>query len=125
MTRRALGILLLLVALSPTVSIGEQATRVFHIGFLQPDAPDLLFDAFREGLRDLGYIEGKNIVIELMNEAGQIVIAYKVYRCWVSEYQALPELDANQTRVAIQFIRIENEGWERDTAVTEPKEPGY
>jgi len=67
----------------------------------------------------------KDIIIELMNEAGQIVIAYKVYRCWVSEYQALPELDANQTRVAIQFIRIENEGWERDTAVTEPKEPGY
>jgi putative ABC transport system substrate-binding protein len=64
-TRRALGILLLaLVALSPTLSKGEQATKVFHIGFLRPDAPDFLLDAFREGLRDLGYIEGKNIVIE-------------------------------------------------------------
>jgi phage tail-like protein len=67
----------------------------------------------------------KDIVIELMNEAGQLVIAYKVYRCWVSGYQALPELDANQTSVAIQFIRIENEGWERDPAVTEPKEPSF
>jgi phage tail-like protein len=65
----------------------------------------------------------KDIVIELMNEAGQLAIAYKVYRCWVSEFQALPELDANQTKVAIQHIRIENEGWERDASVTEPKEP--
>ena len=66
----------------------------------------------------------KDIRIELMNEAGQLVIAYNVYRCWVSEYQALPELDANLTRIAIQLIRIENEGWERDASVTEPKEPG-
>jgi putative ABC transport system substrate-binding protein len=64
-TRRALGMLLLaLVALSPTMSMGEQATKVFHIGFLQPDVRDFLFDAFRDGLRDLGYVEGKNIVIE-------------------------------------------------------------
>jgi phage tail-like protein len=65
----------------------------------------------------------KDIVIELYNEAGQLVIAYKVYRCWVSEYQALPVLDANAPAVAIQHIKIENEGWERDTSVTEPKEP--
>jgi phage tail-like protein len=65
----------------------------------------------------------KDIRIELMNEAGQLVIAYKVYRCWVSEYQALPELDADLTRIAIQLIRIENEGWERDASVAEPKEP--
>ena len=65
MTRRACGMLLLaLAALSPTLSTSEQATKVFHIGFLRPDAPDFLLDAFREGLRDLGYIEGKNIVIE-------------------------------------------------------------
>ena len=64
----------------------------------------------------------KDIIIELFNEAGQKVIAYKVYRCWVSEYQALPELDANSGAIAIQQIKIENEGWERDTAVTEPAE---
>jgi len=67
----------------------------------------------------------KDIIIELLNEAGQVVIAYKVYRCWVSEYQALPELDANSAGIAIQHIKIENEGWERDTSVTEPKEPSF
>jgi len=65
----------------------------------------------------------KDIIIELLNESGQIVMGYKVYRCWVSEYQALPDLDANANAVAIQHIKIENEGWERDTAVTEPSEP--
>lgn len=65
----------------------------------------------------------KDLVIELYNEAGQLAIAYKVYRCWVSEYQALPELDANKSAVAIQRIQLENEGWERDTGVPEPVEP--
>ncbi|HET7116223.1 MAG TPA: phage tail protein [Hanamia sp.] len=64
----------------------------------------------------------KDIVIELYNEAGQLVIAYKVYRCWVSEFQALPELDANANLVLIQYIKLENEGWERDNSVTEPSE---
>ena len=49
-----------------------------------------------------------------LGEAGQLAIAYKVYRCWVSEYQALPDLDANANAVAIQHIKLENEGWERD-----------
>lgn len=65
----------------------------------------------------------KDIIIELYNEAGQKVMAYFVYRCWVSEYQALPELDANANAVAIQSITLENEGWERDESVTEPSEP--
>lgn len=65
----------------------------------------------------------KDILIELYNEAGQKVIAYKVYRCWVSEYQALPELDANANAVALELVKIENEGWEMDDGVTEPKEP--
>ena len=64
----------------------------------------------------------KDITIELYNEAGQLVIAYRVYRCWVSEFQALPDLDARVNSVAIQTITLENEGWERDTAVVEPKE---
>src|SRR6059058_4508522 len=59
----------------------------------------------------------KDILIDLYNEAGQLVITYKVYRCWVSEYQALPDLDAGQDAVAIQHIKLENEGWERDVAV--------
>jgi phage tail-like protein len=64
----------------------------------------------------------KDIVLELQNEAGQKVLAYKIFRCWVSEYQALPDLYANASAVAIQHIKLENEGWERDTSVTEPVE---
>jgi len=67
----------------------------------------------------------KDIIIELYNEAGQLVLAYKVYRCWVSEYQALPALDANEDCVAIELIKLENEGWERDYDVAEPKEPSF
>ncbi|MEO5681311.1 MAG: phage tail protein [Chitinophagaceae bacterium] len=67
----------------------------------------------------------KDIIIELYNEAGQLAIAYKVFRCWVSEYQALPELDANANGVAIQYVKLENEGWERDYEVIEPAEPSY
>ena len=65
----------------------------------------------------------KDIIIEVYNEAGQTVIAYKVYRCWVSEFQALPDLDANANAIAIQHLKLENEGWERDIAVVEPSEP--
>ena len=64
----------------------------------------------------------KPITIEVFNEAGQLAIAYNVYRCWVSEYQALPDFDANANAIAIQHIKIENEGWERDEGVTEPTE---
>ncbi|HGG60187.1 MAG TPA: phage tail protein [Gammaproteobacteria bacterium] len=67
----------------------------------------------------------KDIIIELMNEAGQVAISYKVYRCWVSEYQALPDLDANANAIAIQTIKLENEGWERDYDVKEPTEPNF
>ena len=65
----------------------------------------------------------KDLIVELYNESGQVVIAYKVFRAWVSEYQALPDLDANANAVAIQTLKLENEGWARDVAVTEPVEP--
>jgi phage tail-like protein len=65
----------------------------------------------------------KDIIIELYNEAGQLVIAYKVFRCWVSDYQAQADLDANANVILIQTLKLENEGWERDTAVVEPAEP--
>ena len=64
----------------------------------------------------------KDMILELFNEAGQLVIAYKVFRAWVSEYQSLPELDANANAVAIQTLKLEHEGWERDTSVPEPVE---
>jgi phage tail-like protein len=67
----------------------------------------------------------KNIRIEVYNEAGQLAIAYNVFRCWVSEFQALPDLDANANAVAIQHLKLENEGWERDYDVTEPTEASF
>jgi phage tail-like protein len=65
----------------------------------------------------------KNMILEFYNEAGQLAISYKIYNCWVSEYQALPELDASANAVAIQHIKLEHDGWERDVEVTEPEEP--
>ena len=70
-------------------------------------------------------LSARTSCIELYNEAGQLAIAYNVYRCWVSEYQALPDLDANANAVAIQHIKLENEGWMRDVSVTEPTEPSF
>jgi phage tail-like protein len=67
----------------------------------------------------------KDVILDFYNEAGQLAISYKIYRAWVSEYQALPDLDANANAVAIQHLKIENEGWERDTSVTEPTEPTF
>src|SRR5207245_1113421 len=65
----------------------------------------------------------KEITIDFFNEAGQKVLSYRVHRCWVSEYQAVPDLDANADAVAIEVIKLENEGWERDLSVVEPLEP--
>ncbi len=67
----------------------------------------------------------KDITLEFYNEAGQRVLAYKVFRCWVSEYEALSDLDANEPAVAFERIRLETEGWERDASVVEPKEPSF
>jgi phage tail-like protein len=67
----------------------------------------------------------KDISIEVYNEAGQKVLAYNLFRCWVSEFQSLPDLDANANAIAIQTIKLENEGWERDLSVPEPSEPAF
>ncbi len=67
----------------------------------------------------------KDLIIELYNETGQLVLAYKVFRAWVSEFQALPDLDANANAVAIARLKLENEGWERDYEVAEPNEVSF
>lgn len=67
----------------------------------------------------------KDLIIEMYNEAGQVVVAYNVYRCWVSEFTALPELDASGNAIAIESITLQHEGWKRDEVVTEPTEPSY
>jgi phage tail-like protein len=65
----------------------------------------------------------KDIRIELYNLSGQLVIAYNIFRCWVSEYQALPELDATgEASTAFERIVLQHEGWERDKEVKEPEE---
>lgn len=67
----------------------------------------------------------KDVIIDVYNEAGQLALSYKVYRCWVSEFQAQADLDANANAVLIQSIKLENEGWERDAEVVEPSEPSF
>jgi phage tail-like protein len=67
----------------------------------------------------------KDIILDVYNEAGQLAISYKIYRCWVSEFQAMPDLDANANAVAIQHLKLENEGWERDYDVKEPTELSF
>lgn len=67
----------------------------------------------------------KDIIIELYNESGQLALAYRIFRCWVSEFQSLPDLDANANAVAIQTLKLENEGWERDVEVPEPAEESF
>jgi phage tail-like protein len=64
----------------------------------------------------------KEVRIDLLNEDGQPVWRFFVHRCWVSEYQALPDLDAGANAIAIEHIKIENEGWEQDITLTEPQE---
>lgn len=62
----------------------------------------------------------KDVILDLFNEPGQRVLSYIIRRCWVSEYQALPDLDANANAIAIERIKLENEGWERDAQVVWP-----
>lgn len=65
----------------------------------------------------------KDIIINVLNLQGQVALSYKLYRAWVSDYQALPDLDAgNMSTVGIQTITLQHEGWERDTSVPEPTE---
>lgn len=93
---------------------------------------DLAFEQWANKVWNFGSLEEssladfrKDIVLEMYNEAGQLAKAYRIFRCWVSEYQALPELDANANAVAIEMIKLENEGWERDYDVVEPQEPSF
>ncbi len=94
---------------------------------------DLEFERWANKVWQLGGGQGgevslkdfrKDMVLEIYNEAGQLVLAYLIYRCWPSEFQVLPDLDANGNGVAIQSLVIQNEGFERDRSVGEPEEGG-
>ena len=67
----------------------------------------------------------KDITITLLNEAGQPVLSWNVYKCWVSEYTAMPELDASSNSVAIRSMTLQNEGWFRDSSLQTPDEPSF
>jgi phage tail-like protein len=67
----------------------------------------------------------KDLVLEIYNEAGQLALAYKLFRCWPSEFVAFPDLDASASAIAIQTLKLENEGFERDYDVSEPTEPSF
>jgi phage tail-like protein len=93
---------------------------------------DLEFEAWANKVWNLGAGLGsevsladfrKDVILDMFNEAGQKVISYKIFRCWVSEFQATADFDANANAVLIQHIKLENEGWERDESVVEPREP--
>ena len=95
---------------------------------------DTEFEKWANKVCNLGFANGaevslkdfrKDLTIEVYNEAGQLALSYNVFRCWVSEYQSLPDLDANSNAVAIEYIRLENEGWERDLDLIEPSEPSF
>jgi phage tail-like protein len=95
---------------------------------------DLAFEAWAAKVWQIGAGLGaevsladfrKDVVLDFYNEAGQLAISYRIYRAWVSEYQAMPDLDANANAVAIQHMKLENEGWDRDTSVQEPTEPSF
>jgi phage tail-like protein len=64
----------------------------------------------------------REVRIQLLNEMGQPVHGYIVHRCWVSEYQALPDLDAGANAIALEHIKLENEGWEVDPTIVEVAE---
>lgn len=96
------------------VSFEQWANKVWDYRKSTSSDPEISLKDFR-----------KDIVIELYNESGQKVIAYKIYRCWVSEFQALPELDGVGNAIAIQTLKLENEGWARDESVSEPTETSF
>lgn len=117
-----------------TVRKSPGITRFEPITIERGVTHDLEFERWVNKVWDLGGGLGlevslkdfrKDVLLEIYNEAGQLAIAYKIYRCWPSEYQVLPDLDANSSAYAIQHIKLENEGWERDYGVAEPAEPSF
>jgi len=67
----------------------------------------------------------KDLCLEIYNEAGQLVLGYKIFRCWVSEFCAFPDLDAGSSTFAIETIKLEHEGWERDHEIAVLDEPSF
>jgi phage tail-like protein len=86
------------------------------------DWANLVNDFASHSITSLGDFR-KNVTLDIFNEAGIKAISYNLYRCWVSEYQAFPDVDAAANAVAITTIKLEYEWFERDQAVNEPAGP--
>ena len=79
--------------------------------------------AYARGDRGKGMVDyKKEMELTVMNEAGQPVIRYFLHGCWVSEFTTMPQLDASANSVAVESIKLETEGWDRDEGLKEPKE---
>lgn len=107
-------------------------TRYAPIVLSRGRTQDTAFEAWANKVWTLGSALGsevsladfrKDVVVDLLNEAGQVVLSWKALRCWPSEYVALGALDAGESSVAIESLTLQNEGWERDTSLVEPIEP--
>lgn len=103
------------------VAFEQWANKVWEYHNLAADDPQDETANKDNALKDFR----KNLILEIYNEAGQKVLAYNIYGCWPSEFIALPEMDGNGNAVAIQSLKLENEGWERDTSVVGPTEPSF
>jgi len=103
------------------VAFEQWANKVWDYHKSDPEDPQGADSYHGVALKDFR----KDIVLEMYNEAGQKVLAYNIFRCWPSEFHAMPELDGSGNAVAIQSLKLENEGWERDTSVGEPTEPSF
>ncbi|SRR5258705_12537985 len=78
-------------------------------------------DSKGDTLMDLANYK-KELILEMMNEKGHVVFRYFLHACWVSDFTALPELNSNANALAIESLKIELEGWDRDEDTKEPKE---
>ena len=90
---RGLSVIAFVLAVAVAVAQAQQAKKVPRIGYLTNDSLSVdrpRRDAFRQGLRDLGYIEGQNIVIE--------------YRVGEGHIEKLPELMADLLRLNVDVV---------------------
>jgi phage tail-like protein len=106
-------------------------TKYDPITFERGVTHDLEFEAWSDKVWRIGAGPGaevslkdfrKDLILEVLNESGEIAIVYKIFRCWVSAYQSVGDFDSDTNSILIQTLTVENEGWERDAAVTEPTE---
>ncbi|MBV8171024.1 MAG: phage tail protein [Candidatus Eremiobacteraeota bacterium] len=110
---------------TPVVRDAPGRTRYEPITLERGITSDRAFEQWANLVLDLQAGQGaanyrKDVILDVFNEAGQKVLSYMIRRCWVSDYQALPVLDANANVIAVEQITLENEGWERDAAVVWP-----